>query len=54
MGKERNILDIVVGLWSTTPLVQLPLLQGLMRVYAFQDAQSPERKRGTRTESGSE
>ena len=50
MGKERNVLDIVVSLWSTTALVELPLLQGLMGVDAFQDAQSPGgRKRRTHT-----
>ena len=49
VGKEHNVLDIVVGLWSTAPLVQFPLLQGLMRVYAFQDAQPPKRRRGTST-----
>lgn len=38
MGKERNVLDVVVRPWSTTALVQLFLLQGLMWVDAFQDA----------------
>lgn len=55
VGKERNVLDIVVGLWSTTALVQLFLLQGLMWVDALQDAQPPgEGKRATSTESSSE
>ena len=50
MGEEGNVLDIIVGSYSTTAFVQLPLLQGLMRVDTLQDTQPPGgRKRKTVT-----
>ena len=41
MGQELDVLDVVVRLGSRAPLVDFLLVQWLLGVDSFQDAQAP-------------